>query len=377
MGSKGVFAAEGDEWRRWRRLAVTALNSNHLRRYYDVVRVATERLRERLVTHARTGRPVAISDEFKTFTMDVTVALAFGCDLATDGREAQLRQDIDHLFTMTARRMSAPFPYWRYVRLPGDRELERAVGRLREVLEEYVAQARARMHARPELREKPENFLESMLATQDTETPYSEDELFGNALTMLLAGVDTTALTLAWTSWFLARDPSIQDRLAREAAAQLGEERIATEYASAADASYAEAVLKESLRMKPAGAFVVAESISSTVIADVRIPAGTRLLLLTRYAAMQESAFARPEVFDPNRWLGEQEGPGDTKAFLPFGAGPRFCPGRNLALLEAKAALVMLMRNFEVRLQPGAAPVKERLAFTVGPDDLQVRLEER
>jgi hypothetical protein len=82
--------------------------------------------------------------------------------------------------------------------------------------------------------------------------------------------------------------------------------------------------------------------------------------------------------FDPERWLehDEREAP-DPKSFLNFGAGPRFCPGRNLAFLEAKTALAMIARNFEIELDDAHGPVKESFGFTMVPRGLRVRLRER
>jgi cytochrome P450 len=76
------------------------------------------------------------------------------------------------------------------------------------------------------------------------------------------------------------------------------------------------------------------------------------------------------------RWLDDADAP-DQKSFLTFGAGPRFCPGRNLAFLEAKTALAMIARNFEISLDPTAGPVTELLGFTMSPKNLRVRLRER
>src|SRR5664279_4864390 len=80
-GSSGVFAAEGEDWRHQRRLAVTALNSNHLQRYFQIIATCTERLHGRLQTEARSGRPFAIGEALSSFTVDVTSSLAFGHDL--------------------------------------------------------------------------------------------------------------------------------------------------------------------------------------------------------------------------------------------------------------------------------------------------------
>jgi len=80
--------------------------------------------------------------------------------------------------------------------------------------------------------------------------------------------------------------------------------------------------------------------------------------------------------FRPERWLSEDEAPGQ-KSFLAFGAGPRFCPGRNLAFLEAKSAMATIARGFELELDPGAGEVRERLAFMVIPEGLRIKLRPR
>jgi cytochrome P450 len=119
------------------------------------------------------------------------------------------------------------------------------------------------------------------------------------------------------------------------------------------------------------------EPIADTVAGDARIPAGTAMMLLTRRAGLQDNRFARPHTFDPQRWLDGGQNARDNAAFLAFGAGPRFCPGRNLAFLETKTALAMLARNFEVSLDDSAGPVHERFGFTMAPQGLRVRLRER
>jgi cytochrome P450 len=278
---------------------------------------------------------------------------------------------------MTARRLNAPVRYWRWLRLPADRALDRSLARLKLAVGEFIADARARMRARPELRENPENFLEGMISAQELEGRYSDEELFGNTMTMLLAGEDTTAITLAWTTWFLARHPDVQQQLAAEARELLGDEAFPPSHETTSQFSYGDAVLREAMRLKPAAVAIFVEAIHEAVVGDVRIPPGTRLMLLTRHAATQDSSFSRAETFDPTRWLASENDAHDTKSFLAFGAGPRFCPGRNLAFLEAKTALAMLARNFEITLDRAVAPVKERFAFTMAPSGLRVRLERR
>ena len=100
---------------------------------------------------------------------------------------------------------------------------------------------------------------------------------------------------------------------------------------------YCEAALREAMRLKSVANGLVVQSLTDTVVCDTHIPAGTRLILGTRKTSRDVGGGAD---FEPERWLpDEQRKPPDQKSFLAFGAGPRFCPGRNLAFLEAKTAL--------------------------------------
>jgi cytochrome P450 len=378
VGKVGVFAAEGDDWRRTRRLAVTALNSNHLQRYFEIVSTCTERLYGRLSKAADSGRPFEIGQALSAFTVDVTSALAFGHDLNTLERgDDALQGHLHHVFHMTNRRLFFSFPYWRYFKLPADRALDRSMEEIEKAVTGFMKETRRRIAARPELREEPENFLESMIAAQETEGAFSDEEIMGNVFTLLLAGEDTTSHSMAWTIWSLAQRPEIQAQWAQEASDVLGEQPYATEYETVEGFRYGEGVLRESMRLTPVVPITGLEPLVDTEVEGVQIPAGTRLFLLHRYAGLQSTE--RAQEFKPERWLDEEDElpVPDQRSFLTFGAGPRFCPGRNLAFLEAKTALGMIARNFEIELDPAAPPVSELLGFTMSPKGLRVRLRER
>ena len=361
LGLSGPFTSEGDDWRRQRRLAVTALNSNHLRRYFDIIGLATERLHRRLPT----GTPVEILDDFMSYSVDITSALAFGHDLNTLERgDGELQHHITRVFELLARRTLSPTPYWHVVKPPADRAAERSLAVIHKEIDGFIASARARMQARPELREAPENFLESML----TMPGYDDHDVFGNVFTMLLAGEDTTANTLSWAVYLLARDPAAQARLAAEADAVLGEERTPQRAEDVDRMHFGEAVFREAARLKSTAPLLFFEPLADTTAGGVELPGGTRIVCLTRQVG-------RPEVrerFDPDRWLTDAS---DAKTFLSFGAGPRFCPGRNLAFLEGKTALAMLARNFQ--WEPAGAAPRERFGFTMRPTGLRVTLRPR
>ena len=357
----GPFTAEGDDWKRQRRLAVTALNTNHLRRYFEVIRVATDRLHARLEAQSE----AAILDDFMAYSVDVTTALAFGHDLNTLERgDGELQVHIGNVFELLARRVLSPVPYWRVFKPPADRKAEHSLEVIKAEIAGFITEARARIEQRPELREKPENFLESMLATPE----YSEHDVIGNVFTMLFAGEDTTANTLAWATSLLAQDPAARARLQAEADAVLGASSAPREAETVDAMVFAEAVFREAARLKSVAPIIFVEPLSDTAVAGVELPAGTRIACLTR----QVGRPAVPERFDPGRWLGNGH---DPKTFLSFGAGPRFCPGRNLAFLEGKTALAMLARNFDWEL--AGPPPRERLGFTMSPAGLSVKLRPR
>lgn len=369
-----VFTAEGEEWKRQRRLIVNALNKDHLHRYFSVVRTATKRLHRRLQAEARSGGPVAISDALTSYTVDVTSALAFGHDLNTiEHGDGELQRHIQRVLTMAGRRGTAALPYWRWFKLPADRALDRSMLEVHRAIEAFIESARSRMANRAELFEEPENLIEGLLAAQRDDPSFSDQEIVGNLITVLLAGEDTTAHTLGWTIWLLASRPGHQERLSQEARAAFGSYPFPSEYEATDRLSFAEAVLRESMRLKSVAPLLGVEPVADRTILDTRIPAGTQLLLLTRQAT--GTAAARSEDFHPDRWLEDEEARAPKS--LSFGAGPRFCPGRNLAFLEAKSALGMLARNFELELDESQGPVREAFGFTMVPSGLRVRLRER
>jgi cytochrome P450 len=116
---------------------------------------------------------------------------------------------------------------------------------------------------------------------------------------------------------------------------------------------------------------------SETVVGDLLVPKGTRVFVLVRPAACDPDRFAEPQAFRPRRWLGEHGGAHDVSAHIPFGSGPRICPGPVLAMLEMKLLLSMLYRNFNVERVGSAEGVRENFAFAMSPVGLKVRLRRR
>ncbi|MBO9533468.1 MAG: cytochrome P450 [Solirubrobacteraceae bacterium] len=367
----GVFFSEGEEWRQQRKLVNAALNMRHLQRYFDLMHTSGCRLHARL-NEAADGASYDITRLFYCYTVDVTSAIALGHDLNTlENGEAPMQRGLELMFREGMKRMFAPLPYWRVLPLRSVRELKSAMAVLEAELVRYLERGKARVAARPELLDDPENALDAMLAAQRHDGTFTDAEILSNINVLLTAGEDTTANTLGWTSWFLATRPELQRRIAEEAEAAFGDDVFPTSLETVDQLVFTEAVLKESTRLRSVTPMQPLEALVDTTVADIAIPAGTVVLTAMRWAA--DGHGPDGEEFRPDRWL--DDGPTPPKTYA-FGAGPRFCPGRNLAFTEAKSALAMLCRDFEFTLDE-SSPVKEELHFTLVPVDLRIHLRPR
>ena len=380
LGVDGVFNAEGADWRRQRKLAMLALNTNHLREFFTRLELVTARLQRRWERAAAAGETVDAPSDLRRFTVDVTSSLAFGKDLNTLEKEGDvIQRHLDKIFPAVARRLFAPFPYWRWFKLPVDRELDAAVVEVHKLVNDLVADARVRTHHTGSKR--PGNFLDAMVAGQtDGAAAFTDAEIVGNALTMLLAGEDTTSNTLAWMMHLMIEYPAVQARMQAEADRVLGGAERPGDYAISDALQYIEAVAQETMRLKPVAPFLWIEPLEDVVIGDVHVPKGTPVNALTAHVAAAASNFTDAKSFRPERWLdaaGRSADGHNTQAFLPFGAGPRFCPGRHLAMLEIKMVAAMLCRNFDVSRAPDSRPAEEVFSFTMMPSCVSVRLRRR
>ncbi|WP_330257652.1 cytochrome P450 [Nocardia sp. NBC_00565] len=243
MGSNGLFSLEGDAWRLRRRLAMPAFNAAHLRSFHPTLETITGRLRRRWEQHS----PKDIRGDLTRYTVDVTAKLTFDYDINTIEQSGDIIQrHLELIFPLINRRINSPVPYWRYVKLPGDRALERALAALRTDLAAVIGRARANSP------QQPTNFIEAFLLAQDDSASFTDDELFAEALTILIAGQDTTSNAMAWLLYHLAGNPAVQERIRDEV----------TEIPSALGRQpYLEAVVVESMRLRPTTPIVGLEAV--------------------------------------------------------------------------------------------------------------------
>jgi cytochrome P450/nitrite reductase/ring-hydroxylating ferredoxin subunit len=374
----GVFTAEGEMWRRLRKLAMAALSTRHLPEFYPIIRTIAGRIRERWKRTAASGAVVDVAEEFKRFAIDITTWLAFGRDVNTvEGKTDVIERYLGIMFPIFHRRVVAALPYWRFVRLPSDRRFDRALSELRSWVAEVIAATRARLQSEPERAQVPSNFLEAMLAARDDDgRPFPDEVLFGSAMTMLIAGEDTTSTSLAWTVYHVSANPQALARLRAEADAVLGSQLVPDSAESAQRLTYAAAAVNESLRLSPVVPLLYLETNDDAILGDVRVPKATPVFLLTR-PSVRKGQFGAASEFRPERWLEGERGTlvHDQAAHIPFGSGPRLCPGRSLATLESRVALATLVKSFDI--ERVGEDVVERYTSVMVPHGLHVRLHAR
>ena len=379
----GVFSAEGEDWRRQRRMVMASFAPSHVRAYFPSMAKVALRLRGRWQRAARAGEAINLQADLMRFTVDTIAGLAFGKDINTlESGEDVIQRHLDKVLPSIFRRAFTLVPYWRWFKLASDRELDRSVAVINSTIEEFVAQARQRLRDDPTLREQPRNLLEAMVVAADLpDSGLGDAQVVGNVLTMLLAGEDTTANTLAWMVHLLKLNPSVLQRLQNEVR-ELPADLDALTLESLDGLELLDACASETMRLKPVAPFIALMALQDTALGDVAVPQGTFVWGVLRHHSVSEPFFKDPQAFAPQRWLKDAAQPlsaSARKSAMPFGSGPRMCPGRYLALLEMKLAMVTLLSSFDIESvdTPDGQPAKELMAFTMNPVGLRMRLRER
>lgn len=204
------------------------------------------------------------------------------------------------------------------------------------------------------------DFVDSMMRNNGTSSAFSETDMVGNALVILLAGSETTASLLTGLTYYLLKTPHALKRVTDEVRQAFSSESAITIASISTKCPYLLACLEEGLRLYPPApsAFPRVTVQPFTTIAGIQVPAGTRVGVHQTAAFWSPANFARPREFVPERWLKEQqkedsgEFAADDRAVLqPFSYRPRGCIGRNLAYAEMKLILARVLWWFDLRLE--------------------------
>ena len=376
-GIPGLFLAEGTAWRNQRRMVMAGMAPGAIKAYFPALVAVAQRLQRRWHLAATQSKAITLDDDLKRYTVDIIAGLAFGTEVNTlESGEDVIQRHLDAILPAVARRSLSMVPYWRYVKLPVDRRLDRDVAALDVAVADLVRQARTRLERDPARRVRPPNLLEAMIVSADEAGSGVDDRaVAGNVLTMLLAGEDTTANTISWIIYLLQRHPHSLAK-AREEVRRLAPDVAQFTLAQMDSLDYLGACASEAMRLKPVAPFLPVEALRDTVIADIAVPAGTLVWCVMRNDTVADAHFPDAQVFQPERWLAEGGEANNKRASMPFGAGLRTCPGRYLALLEIKIAMAMLLGSFDIAGvdTPDGGEAQELMGFVMSPIGLTLRL---
>ncbi len=345
----GLLVADGEEWRRQRPLVQPAFHHETLERIVAHVDVALQRMFDDWDA-LPDGSVMDVDEAMMLGTLEIVGHSLFGEDLSADAHRLA-RATLDALDVVVARaRIPITPPEW--VPTPANRKLQRAVRTLDYAVARMVALRRANPAA------APRDMLDLLLgARDDAGNALRTVDLRDQIVTFIVAGHETVGSALSWAWALLAGNPEVQQELHRESRAVLvGRSPIFADYAHL---PFARAVFDEALRLYPPAWLITRKALESDVLAGHEIPAGALIIMSPWLLHRHPAAWSDAGSFDPTRFI---DGRADRDAFLPFGAGPRQCIGRDFAYVEGTLMLAAIAGRYgldypEGRTLPAAEPL--------------------
>jgi cytochrome P450 len=343
----GLFASDGETWRRRRAIQAPAFSAANLRRFGAVMAACASEMRA--AWRARAGHaPMRVLPEMARLTAEIIGRTMFGDALGPErtarlvagfsAYQAGIEQfDIGEFFGL---------PGW----FPRTPQWKRALAAARDVhaLVDEVLARRLREGA------DGSTLAGLLLANHESRTPggLTLEQVRNEAVVIFMAGHETTANALAWAWYLLALHPQAEARLHEELARVLGGRDAA--YDDVPALRYTRAVIEEAMRLYPPVPILSRECLGDDVIRDRLVPKGSIMLVVPWLLHRHELYWERPHEFVPERFLPDWPRRHPRFAYVPFSAGPRICLGAAFGLTEAVICLATLAQAFRLRLAPGA-----------------------
>jgi cytochrome P450 len=336
----GLLTSQDAEHVRQRRLVQPAFTPRRVDGY------AERMVREVRATVARWGDEVDLGPEMTGMTLRVVTQVLFGAE-ASDA-ERVVRRCFPVVNAHLLRRGFAPLRTPRHWPTPANRRAAAARAELYATCDRIVAARRAGGTA--------DDLLSRLVQARDERGDrLSAEEIRDQVLILLLAGHETTATSLTCALRLLATHPEVQERVREEVdrvvgareprASDLPELRCTTR------------VLKEAMRLYPAIPMMGRRCHEDVEVNGLRVPAGSDVFVSAWITHRHPEHWEDPEVFDPDRFLPENEAARPRYAWLPFGGGPRACIGQHFSLLEAALALAVVVQHHELSAVGDGMPV--------------------
>ncbi|MDK3074183.1 cytochrome P450 [Sedimentitalea sp. JM2-8] len=363
-----VFLSNGAAWRRQRRIIDPAFAGGRLRDTFPAMQAAAEAARARLF--GRVDTVVEIENAMSHAAADVIFRTLFSIPIDDAVAERtfslfriyQRRQPILNLAALV------PLPLWASGVLP--RRRDRAATEIRALITQMTQRRTA------EIRENraPDDLATKIMTTADPETgaPFDTREMVDQVAIFFLAGHETSASALAWSLYLLALFPDWQDRVAEEAGTL-----AAPSFATVGQLRLSRDVFREALRLYPPVPMMVREARCPDRFRGRPVPAGSQLVISPWHLHRHERLWDNPDGFDPDRWSTENGRACQRRAYIPFSAGPRVCPGAGFAMVEGPLILSTLLRDFRFDIVPGRTPVPVAHLTVRSRDGIFLRVRRR
>jgi cytochrome P450 len=349
---RGLLTNEGEPWKRQRRLAQPAFQPRALIGHSRTVITRTGTLLDTW----KTGSTFDVHHEMKKLLMLIIAEALFGADASERAAAIgmALESTMDHY---SSRRGLARFsPDW--FPLAANRSYVKGVNELEQFVNETVAARRGNGTAHHDL-------LAMLLAARDERgLPMPAKQLRDEAITLFVGGFDTPALALSWSWYLVSSNPAVAQRLRDEVDTCLG--RRDPGFEDLRQLRFAEAIIKEAMRLYPPAWIVSREAARDTTIGGHAIRRGTSVMMSQWVVHRDDRFFPNPQSFDPDRWLSDARQELPRFAYFPFGGGPRVCIGASFAMMETTLILAMLAQRFELNVIDSAA-VEPRATMTLRP----------
>ncbi len=351
---EGLLTSDGETWRRSRRLAQPAFHHGTVERTAEHTVTAGRALTRRWegLPH---GTRVDVAEDMMATTLEVFGASLFGADHGADGD--RLVRAVLRALDVVVRRARSPVTAPAAVPTPGNLRLRRALA----TLDASVASILSQHAARP--RGDRADLLSMLLGARDGSAGLTPRQVRDEIVTLVIAGHETVASSLTWTWHLLATHPEAEARLHAELDAVLGGRP--PRFADLPHLRVTRQVVEESLRLYPPAWVITRRSLGPDEVAGLAVPAGTLVLISPYVLHRHPGWWADPDAFRPERFAGGAED-AIRQAYLPFGAGPRLCIGRDFALLEATLLLATLAQRFTLT-PAGLRPPRLLAQVTIQP----------
>ncbi|MFF1303020.1 cytochrome P450 [Streptomyces sp. NPDC058307] len=352
----GLITSDWADHRRQRRLVQPAFHPARMPTYAEVMQ--REAAGESLSWEA--GEAIDVSNAMQALTARVTARALFSTEIASHA-VAEIQHCLPIIVHGAYRQALDPTGLLAKLPLAANRRFDEARTRLHRLINQIVEDYRAEGGDRGDL-------LSALLGAEDPETGGSLDdqEIHDQVMTLLLAGIETTASALAWSFHLLGRNPEVEAALHAELDEVLdGRSPV---YADVPRLEYTQRVFTETLRLYPPAWLYTRTTTEATELAGRQLPPRSDILISPYVLHHNAALFKDPESFDPDRWVPERAKDVTRGCYLPFGAGSRKCIGDVFGMTEATLALAAIAARWRLRPVPDTTiRPRPHMSLSAGP----------